>query len=282
MERWIIWGRAFFGAALIGIGIQQFIFTGFRPFLIPIAEWLPAASFWVTLSGVVLVVTGGLIIWGKKGRTTASILGAVLLGFFLLIHVPYQLQHNPEMLGAWTNALKCSAFAGGAFITAASFPASRKAVTIGNSLTAWLNRLISFGRILFAITMILFGIDHFLYTQFVATLVPAWIPGAVFWTYVAAIALIGAGVAIILKIRVTIVAALLAIMLFIWVIVLHIPRAIADPNGANGNEITSVFQALAFAGIALVLAGLPKTSLVFNSSMQTASKKELAEMDVSN
>jgi hypothetical protein len=38
------------------------------------------------------------------------------------------------------------------------------------------------------------------------------------------------------------------------VLILHIPRAIAMPDAANGNELTSVFQALAFSGVALVIA----------------------------
>lgn len=39
-------------------------------------------------------------------------------------------------------------------------------------------------------------------------------------------------------------------MLLLWFVILHIPRAIADPAIEKGNEITSVFQALAFSGIA--------------------------------
>ena len=102
--------------------------------------------------------------------------------------------------------------------------------------------------------MIVFGIDHFLYYQFVQTLVPAWIPFPLFWTYFGAIALIGAGVSFIFVIKVKLVGILTAVMLFIWFLILHIPRAIAMPEVANGNELTSVFQALAFSGVALVIA----------------------------
>jgi hypothetical protein len=38
---------------------------------------------------------------------------------------------------------------------------------------------------------------------------------------------------------------------FYGIILLHIPRAIADPYIANGNEIINVFEALAFSGFAL-------------------------------
>ncbi len=51
---------------------------------------------------------------------------------------------------------------------------------------------------------------------------------------------------------------LLGIMLFIWFVILHIPRAIADPNIDKGNEVTSVFEALAFSGVAFLIAFMPK------------------------
>ena len=61
--------------------------------------------------------------------------------------------------------------------------------------------MIPIGKIFFSITMISFGIDHFLYTGFVATLVPSWFADHNFWAYFAGVALIGSGVAIILEIK---------------------------------------------------------------------------------
>ncbi len=113
------------------------------------------------------------------------------------------------------------------------------------------------GRFFLPITVITFGIDHFLYPEFVASLVPRWIPGPVFWTYFAAVALIAAGVAMIVNVLARWASILLGIMIFLWFLLLHIPRAIADPHSGNGNEWTSVFEALAFSGIAFILAALP-------------------------
>ena len=114
--------------------------------------------------------------------------------------------------------------------------------------------LIPAGSILFSITMIVFGIEHFLYPDFVKTLVPGWIPFPLFWTYFAAVALIGAGLGILLRIRVKLIATLLGIMIFVWFLVLHIPRAVVAPASDYGNELSSVFEALAFSGVALVIA----------------------------
>jgi hypothetical protein len=49
---------------------------------------------------------------------------------------------------------------------------------------------------------------------------------------------------------------LVGVMIFLWVLMLHIPRAIADPYTNVGNEWASVFEALAFSGIAFMLAAM--------------------------
>jgi len=40
-------------------------------------------------------------------------------------------------------------------------------------------------------------------------------------------------------------------MIFLWVLMLHIPRALADLH--NANETTAVFEALAFAGVSFLI-----------------------------
>jgi uncharacterized membrane protein YphA (DoxX/SURF4 family) len=85
--------------------------------------------------------------------------------------------------------------------------------------------------------------------------VPGWIPWPYFWTYFAGSALIAGGVGIVINVKRRLAAFLLGLAIFSWFIVLHIPRAIADPHSGNGNEWTSVFEAFGFSGIALILSG---------------------------
>jgi len=81
----------------------------------------------------------------------------------------------------------------------------------------------------------------------------SWIPGHVFWTWFAGAALIAAGVAMIVRVKARLAATLLGAMLLIWVLILHIPRAMADPYSGVGGEWTSVFEALAASGVAFIL-----------------------------
>ena len=53
------------------------------------------------------------------------------------------------------------------------------------------------GRILFAIGLVVFGVQHLMYGAFVATLVPVWIPFRLFWAYFVGVAFISAALAIV-------------------------------------------------------------------------------------
>lgn len=259
MEKLLKAGRIFFALGIIGIGIQQFIYAEFRPVLLE--QWPSSFSrvvIWVYLSGAALALAGIIILVSKNARRTTLVLGVGFLVFFVAFHLTYQLFFTPYSfhLGSWTNPLKELAFSGGAFVIAGSYP-ERKLLADKSSLENLMDAFIGIGSIFFSVTMIVFGIDHFLYTKFVATLIPAWIPWHIFWTYFAGTALIGAGICIILKIQLKLIGILLGIMLFIWFVILHIPRAIADPYVDKGNEVTSVFEALAFSGIAFIIACMP-------------------------
>jgi len=259
MKSFIKTGRSFYGTGMACIAFQQFIYSDFRPVILPTGwpAWIHASAVWAYIISAAIIIAGLLIITSRKGREAALLLGGFLLLLFIAFQAPNVLfigPYSPVHLGLWTDPLKELALSGGAFVVAGSFPSPVRSDDKKDYLFKVLESLIPLGRIFFCITMISFGIDHFYYTDIVATLVPSWIPGHVFWAYFAGVALAGSGIAIILKIKLKLVALLLSTMIFLWLIMLHIPRAITDPYSGNGNEITSVFEALAFSGIALLIA----------------------------
>lgn len=78
---------------------------------------------------------------------------------------------------------------------------------------------------------------------------PRWIPGDVFWSYVAGVGLAAAGVALITGIKRKLAALIAAWMVFIWFVVLHVPRGFGET--ASFNEWIAIFEAL---GVSAVLA----------------------------
>ncbi len=254
-DRVIATGRVFFALGLMGIGLQHFYFKQFIPVVVPVwPTWIPGRLFWVFLTGTILFVAGGMILTGKQARFAATMMGGFFLLSVLLLHIPDNIIRGVVHIGAWTGAFKALAFSGSAFVVAGTLPAA--AAGGGHkspAIIGLLEKLIPLGMYPLAIMVIVFGTDHFLYVPFVSSLVPAWIPRHVFWTYFAGAALIAAGLGMIFRVKARLAATLLGVMIFAWVIVLHIPRAVADPYGAIGNEWTSVFEALAFSGVAFIL-----------------------------
>jgi hypothetical protein len=80
-----------------------------------------------------------------------------------------------------------------------------------------------------------------------------------FWTYFAGVALVLGGLGMIIPFASKInrpATALSGSMIFLWVFMLHLPRAITAGDAASQrNEWTAVFEALAISGIAFVIAG---------------------------
>jgi len=108
------------------------------------------------------------------------------------------------------------------------------------------------GRIFVAVSLIIFGAQHFIYGGFVATLVPAFMPGRLFWAYFVGVAFVAAAIGILTRMLARPAATMLGVMFFLFVLLLHIPRIIG--NSSNGNEWTSGFVALAMCGGAWILA----------------------------
>jgi uncharacterized membrane protein len=243
----------FYAIGLIGIGVQHFIFANFIPVVVALwPAWMPGRQLPAYLVGIALVVAGAAILFNFERKIVAVATGAAFLLLIVVAHIPGQLMASPLHLGVWTNAFKALTLAGGAWISARSFEDEESGV---ESSSGW--RLAA-GRFFFAVTLVVFGIEHFVYPAFVATLVPAWIPGHLFWTYFAGVALIAGGIGMMVKSTTRIASLMVGIMIFLWLLMLHIPRAIADPRTGLGNEWTSVFEALAFSGIGFMLAVLPR------------------------
>jgi uncharacterized membrane protein len=251
---WVIGtARAFFAVGVIGIGVQHFFFRQFVPLVVPVwPAWIPGRLFWVFLVGTILIAGGSAILTGFKARLAATLLGLLFLLSFLLLHIPSNMRLGVSSVEGWADALTALTLAGGGLVVAGTFPHQSAGSGRGGPI-GWLETLIPLGLYPLAIMVIVFGIDHFVHVGFVSSLVPAWIPGHVYWTWFAGAALIAAGVAMIVKVRARLAATLLGAMLLTWVLILHIPRAIADPYSGVGGEWTSVFEALAESGIAFIL-----------------------------
>jgi len=259
MNKFVKVGRLFFGIGIVAFGLQQFIYGDFVAGRAP--AWpasIPGRLVWAYASGLILIGSGVAIIFGKKVRLAGILTGTMIFFWALLRHIPL-VAADPSFGGAWTNAGKALAFFGGAFAVAGTEPPkSDKSANVISRIDNSTDGFIYLGRYALGIFMVFSGIQHFLFSQFVALLVPRWIPGPYFWTYFAGVALIAGGVGLMVPVTARLAGALSGVMIFLWFVLLHIPRAVAARNDAN--EWIAVFEALAVSGIAFVLAGANRTA----------------------
>ena len=256
MSGWMVSiGRIFYAIGLIGIGIQHFIFGDFIPVIVPAwPSWIPGRPFWAYAVGAALIAAGIAMLFNMKARTVAVYTGAAFLAMVVIGHIPVQLAGSPGHLAVWNNTFKALSFCGGAWVVAGSLGERT------SEGARFFERLMVAGRLFLPVMLVVFGIEHFVYTAFVVMIIPAWIPGKLFWAYFAGVALIAGGAGMIFMVYARLAALMSGIMMFLWVFLLHIPRAMADPRGSLGNEWTSVFEALAYSGVAFMLAALPTTN----------------------
>jgi uncharacterized membrane protein len=237
-------GPALFAISMIFFGIQYLRAGSYIGGLPPVPPWAPGGAMGANLTGVLLIAGGASILFGKRAR-----MGAALIGWFFLFCV--LLLHTPRLHGILydgvdrTRALEPLALSGAAFALISIFPSH--ALLLRSP--GWMTRM---GCWLFALSMIVFGYQHYLYATFIATLIPNWIPGHLFWVYFTGAGFVVTGLAILVeKFGARLAATWLGIMFLLWFVLLHIPRAVTKNTR---DEWNSAFVALAMAGASFIVA----------------------------
>ncbi|PJZ51409.1 DoxX family membrane protein [Leptospira adleri] len=110
------------------------------------------------------------------------------------------------------------------------------------------------GKIVYAVPFAIFGLFHFLSAPAMSGMVPSYIPFPIVWVYLIGLALIAAAVSIITGIKTHLAATLLAVLLGIFIVLIHLPGAVA------GNQMSTVtfLKDLSLLGAALLVAGSAK------------------------
>ena len=226
-------GPFVFGWAMAALGLQMLARLDFVPGPLVAPAWVPWRTGAACLSGAVLLAAGATIGLATLRRRAALALAVLCALVFLTFQLPGPLALLRDGV-ARTRALETLAFLATAAALAGG-PLARP------------------GRVLFGLCFVVLGAQHFMYAGFIATLVPAWIPGGgLFWNYATGVGLIAAGLAIGAGRLARLAGLLLGLMLAAFVLTLHVPRWLANPS-AEG-ELNSLLVALALAGAALVMA----------------------------
>jgi uncharacterized membrane protein len=237
-------GRAIFALSIIALGVETFVVSragghslGPQYNVLSVLPWLPAIPWLAYVFGTIWTVCGLGLFFQRTVRSSALLLGTLLFLCTVILEVP----KNAVDIGSIS--LRTIVFEPLSMACLAwLLPAPRSIPTF----------LANASRYLLAASLVIFGVDHFLALQFIANLLPSWIPWHVFWVAFFGVAFIAAALSIALNLLLRWGAACLGLMFGIWVVTLHLPRVLGlyGIPGAphNPNEYSSLFIAVALWG----------------------------------
>ena len=108
---------------------------------------------------------------------------------------------------------------------------------------------------LLSLVMIVFGIQHFLHPHELVNYVPQFLPGGIIWVYFAGVAFILVAIAFIANRMVKAAGYILAVILFIFVLTMHIPNFLnAGDKDMKQMALISILKDTAIASFALYIA----------------------------
>lgn len=241
-------GRPIFALAIIGLGLETLACAQRVVFLypqashprfkaIPVLPFLPPIPWLAYLFGAILAICGAGLLVKRTLRTSAMVVGSFMFLGAVILNAPKSVA-IPGDMSLRTVVFEPLAIAALAWLLPGVGPTP-----------GWLARA---SRYLLAVSLIVFGVDHFLALTPIGTLIPPWIPWHVFWIAFFGAGFIAAGLSIGLKVLPRWGAACLGLMFAIWVFTLHLPRVFFGLYGGKGlhnpDEWSSLFIAIALWG----------------------------------
>jgi uncharacterized membrane protein YphA (DoxX/SURF4 family) len=240
-------GRPLLAVGVIALGAQCVVFSKFVLGLEPVSAGIAPAVPWAWVSGVFLIGAGLGLLVTRSARIAAVLLAGFFLTSTILLHGPLLVAHLKDDAD---DAFHTLAIGAAALVLAAEVgrPAGNDRSSVGV-----IERAGSLGRLCFGVCTVGHGVMHFVFFKFTADFVPAWIPWHAFWAAATGIAQIAAGLAILSGVQARLAATLTGVMYGSWVLIVHIPRVLAQPE--SRVEWTSVAIAATLSASALVVAG---------------------------
>ena len=116
-----------------------------------------------------------------------------------------------------------------------------------------LDKIVALSNLCFAVPLAVFGALHIAGVDLLLPMVPTYMPWRLFWAYFVGVALLAASLSIATKIQVRWSGLLFGIMMFLFVVTLDVPGALANPRDRFGW--TLLIREMTFAGGGWILAG---------------------------
>jgi uncharacterized membrane protein len=229
-----------FAAIMIAIGMVGLIKGDFTPVWDPIPQNSHALAY---LCSFISLATGIGLLWQRTAAAAARVLFASLLLWLLLLRVP-NIILSPTF-GVFWPGFETAEMVAGSWVLYTWFAANWDRQRLG-FVTG--KKGLRIARVLYGVAVIFFGFAHFFDLKDTVSLVPGWLPWHVAWAYFTSGAFIAAGVAVLIGVYARLAAALSALQMGMFTLLVWVPVVAAGSKDAFQWSETFVSVALTAGG----------------------------------
>jgi len=214
-----------FSLGLIGLGVLALIYGDFALVWQPVAPWVPGRTALAYASGV-LMLAAGIGLFLRPAAAWAVPVFFPYLVVWTMLKVP-ALVVAPQIEGVWLGFGELAVLLAGGWVLFA-----RLAAIPDRSWLAFAtgDRGITIARYLFAVWVIPIGLSHFFYPKPTIDLIPAWIPGRMFFAYLTGAGHVAAGLGVLFSVLPRLALFAEAAMLSSITLLVWVPRVLAHPT----------------------------------------------------
>ncbi len=248
-------GHAIFALTLAGIGITGLVIGRFASIWQSVPQGVPGRRALAYLCACISLACGAGLLCKRSCGAAARVLFAYLLLWLLLVK-GYYIVGSPTVEVNYQSAGETAVLVAAAWVLYAWFAGAQDGRRL--RLAAGENGQ-RHARALYALALVAFGLSHFAYLDLTAPLVPAWLPGHVFWAYFTGAAYLAAAAAMLSGVLARLAAVLSALQMGLFTLLVWAPLAVAGRLSAGQWSEFGVSWALTAAAwvVADSLRGTP-------------------------
>ena len=216
--------RGFFAIAAASLAILSLTYGEFGPSGQSLPGWIPWRETWVYLSALLLLAASAGLCFPRTALPGALTIGAYQVVCAVLGTPP--ILSKPLSIGAWYGFCEALTSLVGAWILYAMLRRQSR----GSETPIAGEGAVRVAQVLFGLTCVFYGSSHFVYADYTASMVPAWLPDRLGLAYFTGLGHIAAGIGIIVGILPRLAATLEAIMMSLFGLLVWVPSFFAQPR----------------------------------------------------